>query len=122
MVSPLVVKLALADLEHSGHTVGTIYAASTVGSIVGTFITGFWLISWLGTRSIVWLVAAILLLTGLSIGRLSPLPAKPGAPRCRRRRGAGPGGLRRERTPPALSPETDRFGRLLLMAVVWDRC
>ena len=51
MVSPMVVKLALANLEHSGHTVGTIYACSTVGSIVGTFLTGFWLISWLGTRT-----------------------------------------------------------------------
>jgi len=67
MVSPMVVKLALANLARSGHTVGTIYASSTVGSIVGTFITGFWLISWLGTRRIVWLVAGILLLTGLSI-------------------------------------------------------
>jgi predicted membrane-bound spermidine synthase len=63
MVSPMVVKLALANLEHSGHTVGTIYASSTVGSIVGTFVTGFWLISWIGTRRIVWLVAIILLLT-----------------------------------------------------------
>jgi predicted membrane-bound spermidine synthase len=61
MVSPFVVKLALADLQRSGHTVGTIYAASTVGSIVGTFLTGFLLISWLGTRTIVWLVAAFLL-------------------------------------------------------------
>jgi len=67
MVSPLVVKLALGNLEQSGHTVGTIYAASTVGSIVGTFVTGFWLISWLGTRTIVWIVAGLLLATGLSI-------------------------------------------------------
>jgi len=67
MVSPLVVKLALDNLERSGHTVGTIYAASTVGSIVGTFVTGFWLISWLGTRTIVWIVAATLLVTGLLI-------------------------------------------------------
>src|SRR5215475_2315693 len=63
MVSPMVVKLALGSLERSGHTVGTIYAASTVGSIVGTFVTGFWLISWLGTRTIVWIVAALLLAT-----------------------------------------------------------
>ncbi len=68
MVSPLVVKLALANLEHSGHIVGTIYAASTVGSIFGTFITGFYLISSLGTRTIVWLVAGILLVTGLLVG------------------------------------------------------
>ncbi len=64
MVSPVVVRLALANLEHSGHTVGTIYACSTIGSIVGTFLTGFYLISWFGTRTIVWLVAVILLLTG----------------------------------------------------------
>ena len=61
MVSPVVIKLALANLERSGHTVGTIYACSTIGSIVGTFLTGFYLISWLGTRTIVWLVAGTLL-------------------------------------------------------------
>jgi spermidine synthase len=65
MVSPVVVRLALANLEHSGHTVGTIYAFSTIGSLVGTFLTGFYLISWLGTRTIVWLVAIILLVTGI---------------------------------------------------------
>lgn len=69
MVSPVVVKLALADLGRTGNTVGSIYAFSTAGSIVGTFLTGFWLISWLGTRTIVWLVAAVLLLMGLLIGR-----------------------------------------------------
>src|SRR3954452_16019173 len=67
MVSPVVIKLALANLERSGHTVGTIYACSTIGSIVGTFLTGFYLISWLGTRTIVWLVAVILLVTGVLI-------------------------------------------------------
>jgi hypothetical protein len=68
MVSPVAVKLALADLERTGNTVGTIYAVSTVGSIFGTFLTGFWLISWLGTRMIVWVVAAVLLLIGLVVG------------------------------------------------------
>src|SRR5262245_34576519 len=75
MVSPFVVKLALADLQRSGHTVGTIYAASTIGSLIGTFVTGFWLISWLGTRTIVWLVGGTLLATGLLIGAL-PLGKK----------------------------------------------
>ena len=69
MVSPLVVKLALADLQRTGNIVGTIYAFSTAGSIVGTFLTGFWLISWLGTRSIVWIVAGALFLTGLAVGQ-----------------------------------------------------
>ena len=69
MVSPVVVKLTLADLGRAGNTVGTIYAVSTIGSIFGTFLTGFWLISWLGTRSIVWTVAGVLLLMGIAIGR-----------------------------------------------------
>src|SRR3954447_20565728 len=67
MVSPVVIKLALANLERSGHTVGTIYACSTIGPIFGTFLTGFYLISWLGTRTIVWLVGGALLATGLAI-------------------------------------------------------
>jgi len=69
MVSPLVVKLALADLQRTGNTVGTIYAFSTAGSIVGTFLTGFWLISWLGTRNIVWIVAGVLVVTGMAVGQ-----------------------------------------------------
>jgi predicted membrane-bound spermidine synthase len=68
MVSPVVIKLALADLRTSGNVVGSIYAFSTVGSIFGTFITGFWLISWLGTRAIIWMVAATLLALGIAIG------------------------------------------------------
>jgi len=68
MVSPIVIKLALADLKRTGNTVGSIYAFSTVGSIFGTFATGFWLISWLGTRTIVWLVALVLLAMGLVVG------------------------------------------------------
>src|SRR4029079_9304634 len=67
MVSPVVVRLALANLERSGHTVGTICAFSTIGSLVGTFLTGFYRIVWRGARPIVWLVALILLLTGVGL-------------------------------------------------------
>ncbi len=65
MVSPLVIKLTLADTGRTGGVVGTIYACSTAGSILGTFMTGFLLISWFGTRTIVWLVAAVLVVTGI---------------------------------------------------------
>ena len=64
-VSPIVVKLGLTDLARTGATVGRIYAWSSVGSIVGTFATGFWLISWFGTKTIVVLVAALLMLLAL---------------------------------------------------------
>ena len=65
IVSPLLIKLTLADLEQTGGIVGTIYAFSTAGAILGTFMTGFYFILWFGTRLIVWLVAAILILTGI---------------------------------------------------------
>ena len=65
MVSPLVIKLTLADLGQTGGVVGTIYAVSTAGAILGTFMTGFFFILWFGIRMIVWLVAAVLILTGI---------------------------------------------------------
>jgi spermidine synthase len=64
-VSPVVAKLAVRDLAKTGSTVGKIYAAGTVGSIVGTFATGFVLISWLGTHTIVWGVGLVLITLGL---------------------------------------------------------
>lgn len=61
MVSPIVIKLALTDLKQTGSVAGKIYAFSTVGSIVGTFLTGFYLVSTFGTRTIVLGVAVILI-------------------------------------------------------------
>ncbi|MGQ9583894.1 MAG: fused MFS/spermidine synthase [Anaerolineae bacterium] len=64
-VSPVVVKLSLTNLDRSGTTVGKIYAWSAVGSIVGTFATGFFLISWFGTKTVILMVAGLLMLLGL---------------------------------------------------------
>ncbi|MGE5620330.1 MAG: fused MFS/spermidine synthase [Sphingomonadaceae bacterium] len=69
-ISPVVVKLTLKDLRDAGSTVGKIYAWSTAGSIVGTFATGFVLISWFGTRMIVAGVAVVLVVMGVVFGRL----------------------------------------------------
>lgn len=66
-ISPVVVKLTLADLEKTGKVVGRLYAAGAAGSIAGTFLAGFWLISHFGTRVIIWGVAGLLLLIGLLI-------------------------------------------------------
>ena len=62
MISPVVVKLALNNLEKTGNVVGKIYAFSTLGSILGTFATGFFLISWMGTRTVLLTMGAILIL------------------------------------------------------------
>ncbi|MFH1086783.1 MAG: fused MFS/spermidine synthase, partial [Chloroflexota bacterium] len=64
-VSPIVVKLSLTDLQRTGTTVGKIYAWSTVGSILGTFLTGFVLIAYIGTKTTILGVAGVLMLIGL---------------------------------------------------------
>ncbi|MBP1708748.1 MAG: putative rane protein [Deltaproteobacteria bacterium] len=68
MISPVVVKLALNNLEKTGNVVGKIYAFSTLGSILGTFATGFFLISWMGTRSILLMMGAILVVSAPAFG------------------------------------------------------
>jgi spermidine synthase len=68
MISPVVVKLTLNNLEKTGNVVGKIYAFSTLGSILGTFATGFYLISWMGTRSILLTMGIILIISALIFG------------------------------------------------------
>ena len=55
-ISPVVVRLTLKNLENAGNVIGKIYALSTLGAIIGTFVTGFFLISWMGTRTIILLI------------------------------------------------------------------
>jgi predicted membrane-bound spermidine synthase len=43
LVSPYISKLAIKNLKHSGETVGRLFAAGTIGSIIGTFLAGYWL-------------------------------------------------------------------------------
>lgn len=71
MVSPYVIRLRLADVATSGATVGRLYALSTAGSIVGTFLGGFVLVSYFASTH-------ILLGTGAGMVVLSLL-ACPGA-------------------------------------------
>jgi spermidine synthase len=59
-ISPYAIRLRMENLEHSGATVGRLYAISTVGSIIGTFAAGFFLISYLGSRNILILLSLIL--------------------------------------------------------------
>jgi spermidine synthase len=73
MVTPYVIRLRMADLASSGRTVGNLYALSTIGSIAGTFLGGFVLISWFDSTH-------ILLGTGAAMLSLSlaacPRPSK----------------------------------------------
>lgn len=76
-LSPIVAKLAVSDLAKTGSTVGKIYAAGALGSIVGTFATGFFLISWFGTYTIILAVALLLAAMGVAFmfaGRWTFIP------------------------------------------------
>jgi spermidine synthase len=70
MISPVVVKLTLINVETAGNVVGRIYAVSTLGSIIGTFTAGFFLISVMGTRNIIMTMGGILVITSLASGFL----------------------------------------------------
>ncbi len=77
-VSPAVVRLALKELSTTGSTAGRVYAFSTLGSILGTFATGFVLISWFGTRVVIGRIAVLLAVMGL-VWRPSSTSPRPGS-------------------------------------------
>ena len=62
-VSPFAIRLLLKDVRTGGNTAGAVYALSTAGSILGTFLPVFWFIPTYGTRPT---------LTGFSLALLVP--------------------------------------------------
>ena len=75
-VTPFAVRLKMPSLDNTGSTVGNLYAISTVGSILGTFAAGFFLIPFVGSVRTLYLIAAGLLilsilLVPLGISRLN---------------------------------------------------
>jgi spermidine synthase len=64
-VSPYLIKIAASELKSIGRTVGGFYALSTVGSVIGTVLTGFFLIAYLGVDNIFYLVGTLLVLLAL---------------------------------------------------------
>lgn len=80
-VSPMVAKLALGSVEETGTVIGGLSAASTVGALAGTFLTGFVLVSVLSVRMIVFLIGAALVMIGVAVGFVlrRDRPTLPGA-------------------------------------------
>ncbi len=60
MVSPFVIRLRIHELATAGNAAGAVYALSTLGSILGTFLPVFWLIPSLGTRPTIFILAFLL--------------------------------------------------------------
>lgn len=62
MVSPVIIRKLSTQLEQTGRKAGLVYAISTIGGILFTFLTGFYLIPEIGLRMSSVLVSVILLI------------------------------------------------------------
>lgn len=76
MVSPFVAKLILTDKKHSGELVGKVFAFGTIGSIIGTFITGYILFSFVGSTRIIFAGAVCLAILSIIANRRDWIWAK----------------------------------------------
>lgn len=68
MISPIVAKDALGRGHNAGRTLGDLYACSAAGSILGTFVTGYFLIALMGTVAVIGSVAGILAVMAIFFG------------------------------------------------------
>ncbi|MFM8829161.1 MAG: fused MFS/spermidine synthase, partial [Actinomycetota bacterium] len=66
-VSPWAIRLSVKDVETAGSVAGRLYAISTVGSILGTFLPVLVLIPAIGTRATLFLIAGVLALAAIPL-------------------------------------------------------
>ncbi|MFA6410889.1 MAG: fused MFS/spermidine synthase [Candidatus Buchananbacteria bacterium] len=69
IVSPYAIRLKVQNVEESGGVAGNLYALSTIGSIFGTFLAGFYLIPTFGSTQILFGLSFVLLITSLLGGK-----------------------------------------------------
>jgi spermidine synthase len=69
-VFPYALRLALTSVTESGKLAGRFYATSTLGSILGTFLSATVLIPTFGTTHILWILAALLIAFSIWNGAL----------------------------------------------------
>jgi spermidine synthase len=65
-VSPYVIKIAARETKTLGKTVGIFYAVSTIGSFLGTLLTGFVFLAYFGTDRIFHFLGASLLVLSVA--------------------------------------------------------
>lgn len=69
MVTPYAAKIKLKELDLTGEIVGRISSLSTLGSIVGTFSAGFFLIPFFGNRNLMYLLSLTLMLLAIFLNK-----------------------------------------------------
>lgn len=68
-ISPLVVKRGLDAGRAPGRTVASVYAWGALGGVLGTLLTGYFLIDWFGSLTVVCAVAVILAAASVAYAR-----------------------------------------------------
>jgi spermidine synthase len=61
---PLLIRIVERRAENAGQTLGLLYAANTVGSILGSLATGFYLLPTTGSEATTWIALVALALVG----------------------------------------------------------
>lgn len=74
MISPPAARMAIVLGERLGRTIGSVYSWGAIGSIIGTFLTGYVLIAEMGTTAVLLAVSAVLLAMSLAYGSAALLP------------------------------------------------
>ena len=60
LLTPVAIKLGLPDVAHTGRVAGMVFALSTLGCLLGNYLTGFYLIPMFTINVLVWFAAATL--------------------------------------------------------------
>lgn len=68
MLTPLAIKVMLADVRDTGRVAGRVYAIGTLGSLAGTFLTGYVLVAVLPVDGIVLALAGLLVASSVAAG------------------------------------------------------
>jgi spermidine synthase len=74
-ISPFVTRLAVKDVQSAGRTAGRVYAISTAGSFLGSFLPDLLLVPTIGTRN-TFVLLSLLLLTVAFIGLARSKPRR----------------------------------------------
>ena len=64
-VLPALLRLAIGDMGHLGRHTGGMIAVSTIGSLIGTWGTSFFLLTWLGSVTLVAILGLVLVGVGI---------------------------------------------------------
>ena len=65
-VLPALLRLSIDDLGHVGRHTGRMIAVSTIGSLVGTWGTAFFLLTWIGSLALITVLAILQFMLGMS--------------------------------------------------------